>query len=477
MATPADPFAPSPLAARPNLRGGGGPGGDVSRLRRLRARWHHALTRPSPVRLIALGYLGYMALGWALLALPFAAAAPVAPLAHLFMAVSAVSTTGLVTVDPGGSYTLFGEAVLLLLIQAGGLGFMTLGSVAWAALSGSAGPLRERVARSVLPGPAGLDVRRFLRRVVVYSLAVEAAGAAALYALLPPTDAPGGVPWSAAFHSVSAFCTAGFSLHATSFEPFAGDPAVLLAVAALSLLGAMGFLVASELWDRARGRLPRLSSSTRLILGVTAALVAGGTAFLAAAEPSLAAMPPGARLLNAFFQSMTAATTVGFNSVPIGALAPASVVVMYALMLVGASPSGTGGGLKSTTVAVLAALVSATARGREAVTLFGRPVPPARVRQAASTLAVALALLGAAMLALSLTDPGQPFGALLFEAISALGTVGLSLGITGALSEGGKLVVVALMAAGRIGVLSLAVALAWHERARAEAAEAEDVVL
>jgi len=251
---------------------------------------------------------------------------------------------------------------------------------------------------------------------------------------------------------------------------------VLFAIAALSILGAIGFLVASEAWDRLRGKLRRLSLSTRLILAVTPLMLALGTLVIAFAEPSITAMPPRERLLNAFFQAMTASTTVGFNAVPTAPLGAVAVTATYILMLVGASPSGTGGGLKSTNVAVQWAFMVAVLRGRRVVMLFGSAVPEAKLRQALATFFMAATLLAAAMLALSATET-IAFDRLLFEAISALGTVGLSLGATGELSDAGKAVIMALMYAGRVGVLAFGVALAVRARAEHVRAAEEDVAV
>lgn len=442
---------------------------------RLLARFHHALTRPSPIRYVALGYGLYMALGWALLSLPVAQAVPVAAVDALFIAVSAVSTTGLVSVDPGTSFTRFGEVVILLLIQIGGLGFMTISSFAWAALSRPVGPLRERVARMVFSASATEDIGRFLRRSVIFTLAVEAAGALALYPLFVARGVAEPA-WSALFHSVSAFCTAGFALFPDSLERFAADPVVLGVIGAISLLGALGFLVVSELWDRLRGRRTELGVTSRLVLRALPLLLLGGAALLMAVEPAIRDRPWPEAILAALFQALSATTTVGFNSIPTVGLVPAGVMVLYLLMLIGASPSGTGGGLKVTTVAVLLALVRGSARGEE-VRLFGQSVREERVRQAASILAVSVLVLGIALFVLSLTER-IAFDRLLFEALSALGTVGLSLGVTAELTEPGKLIVALLMAIGRIGVLGFAVALAVQAR-RAEAREAEpaDVAL
>lgn len=451
------------------------PSTSAVRRARLRARLA-ALLREDAVRLVALGYAGQMALGFALLSLPAAQAVPVAPIDALFVAVSAVSTTGLVPIDPGASFTLAGQVVILLLIQAGGLGFMTISSFVWGMLDPRGnGAVRDRLTRSVFSLPAGIAPRLFVARVVVFALAVETAGAALLALLFARVGAASPV-WSGIFHSVSAFCTAGFALQADSFVGFNRDAPVLLVLSALSLLGAIGFIVATEAWDRLRGRLRRLSISSRVILSVTAGTIGYGTIAMALAEPSITAMPPGARLLNAFFQAMTAATTVGFNAVPTDGLTHLSVMVTYVLMLIGASPSGTGGGLKSTAVATQWAFTLAVLRGREEVTLFGVRVPPAKVRQAVATFFLAATVLGAAMLALAATEE-IGFEALLFEAISALGTVGLSLGATGALSDAGKAVICAVMYIGRAGVLAFGIALALRQRRSLLVPRQEDLAI
>lgn len=428
------------------------------------------------VRIVALGYAGQMALGFALLSLPFAQGTPVSPLDVMFVAVSAVSTTGLSPVDPGSSFTWLGQLVILLLIQAGGLGFMTISSFVWAMTGHRGGTtLRERLTRSVFSLPGNVAPRRFIARVVIYTLIVEGAGALALAALF----ARAGVAqplWSGAFHSVSAFCTAGFSLYADSFVGFNTDTPVLLVISVLAILGAIGFLVAGETWDRLRGRQRRLSISARVILSMTAATIGLGTVVLALTEPLITAMPPGPRLLNAFFQAMTAATTVGFNAIQTDDIAHLSVMVTYVLMLIGASPSGTGGGLKSTAVATQWAFVLAVLRGREEVTLFGVAVPPAKVRQAIASFFMAATVLTAAMFPLVATET-LDFEHLLFEAISALGTVGLSLGATAELTAAGKAVISVVMYVGRVGVLAFGVALALRQRRNHVIPRREDLAI
>jgi trk system potassium uptake protein TrkH len=238
----------------------------------------------------------------------------------------------------------------------------------------------------------------------------------------------------------------------------------------------MGFLVVLDLWNTATGRTRHLGFTSKVILSITLWFLVLGTAALALAEPALAALPADQRLLSAFFQAMSAATTVGFDSVPIGSLSPAVLLVIVVLMLFGASPAGTGGGLKTTTFAALLGLVRSTLKGRRTVRYMKRPVPPERLQAAAAGLAYYGVLLFLAMFVLLQTESGATFESLLFEAVSAMGTVGLSTGVTGGLSDLGKLVVAVLMVAGRVGILSFGIALARHDESREEERDNELVI-
>lgn len=416
-----------------------------------------------PARTLLFGYLAYMAAGWVLLMMPFSQELPVGALDVLFIAASAVSTTGLVSVDPGASFTAFGEGVILGLIQLGGLGYMTIGSVALLAVTEHLSKERERTARAAFELPTSMPAGPFLRSVVLFTLVVEAIGAAILY----PMFLEAGVEqplWSAVFHSVSAFCTAGFSLFPTSLEAFADHPGILLTISALSLLGAMGFLIIVDGWRALRRRRAHLGFTTFMIVRITAAFLIVGTICLALLDPELAGLAWDQRLLTAFFQSMTASTTVGFNSYPIADLGPALIMILLFLMVVGASPAGTGGGIKTTAFAVLWGLVRSTLRNSNKIRFAGRTLPQAKIRTATATLAYYLGVLAVAMVLLLTTEAGAPFDHVLFEAVSALGTVGLSMGLTGDLTDWGKGIVIILMTAGRLGILTFGVAIAMGSR-------------
>ncbi|MGZ9811336.1 TrkH family potassium uptake protein [Pseudoroseicyclus sp. H15] len=433
----------------------------LARTGRLRARYARWAERPA--RSLLAGYLAYMTIGWVLLLLPISRSEAVAPLDSLFIAASAVSTTGLATVDPGSSYSGFGEAVILSLIQLGGLGYMTIGSFALIAVQRRLSSHRAANARAAFELPERIDPRPFLMSVVLFTLLAEAAGAAALYPMF--RDAGEEAPlWAAIFHSVSAFCTAGFSLFSNSLEDYSAHAGVSLVISALSLLGAMGFLVVVDVWRSLRRRRARAFFTTKMIVRITAAFLLLGTALLAIDDPTIAALPLGERLLAAFFQTMTAATTVGFDTVPISSLGPASVMGLLVLMVIGASPAGTGGGLKTTSFAALFALVRATLRGESEVRFAGRRLPEEKLRAAGASLAYYAGVMSIAMILLLSTE-SAPFEQVLFEAVSAVGTVGLSLGLTGDLTAAGKLIVIVLMTAGRLGILTFGIALARHSAA------------
>ena len=439
------------------------------------ARWRVILAHTPPPKLLLAGYLSYMLLGWALLSLPFAQEVPVRGIDALFIATSAVSTTGLVSVDPGTSFTFFGEIVILLLIQMGGLGYMTIGSFVALHLARRFDRLRADATRTAFNLPEDVDPASFVRAVVIFALFCESVGAIALYVMFRAQGVED-AGWSAIFHAVSAFATAGFSLNSNSFESFSTHSGIVIVISVLSLLGAMGFLIVLDFWRTMIGRARYLGFTSKVIWRITLTFLILGTAILFVAEPSYQELPPEDRLLASFFQVMTASTTVGFNTTPIGALAPAILIVMFFLMIVGASPAGTGGGLKTTSFAALLGLVRSTLKGRDRVRYFKREIPLERLQTATASVSFYAGLFLVATFLLLLADPLLPFDAVMFEAISAMGTVGLSMGITGDLTDLGKLVIIILMTAGRVGILTFGMALASHDESRDEEAD-NDLVL
>ena len=419
--------------------------------------------RIPPVRVTFFGYLSYVVLGWLMLCLPLShEVAGVSALDHLFIAVSAVSTTGLATVTPGETYSFWGELFILLMIQVGGIGYMTLGSFVVLTRSATLTPFRESVSRTTFSLPSDIPLEAFLRQVVLFTMVIETLGALALWWAFSAAGVPDAL-WQAIFHSISAFCTAGFSLFSSGLEGFRGDFWVNAVVCTLSYAGAVGFIVWTDLALVVVGKRDRMTLTSRIILSATFWLSLGGVAAFMVLEPSIAALPSHERVMVSLFQTMTAITTVGFNTHPISELGSALLVFVSFLMLIGASPSGTGGGLKSTTFTILIGSVRSALRQQEHITFRHKRVPEARVRAAISAMITYLGVVTVALFLLAILEPELKLEALFFEVMSAAGTVGLSRGITGDLSPLGKLVVTVVMFTGRLGPLLLGVALFMTE--------------
>ncbi len=421
----------------------------------------------SPAQVLALSFAGLIATGTVLLSLPAASAGRHAlPLADaLFTSTSAVCVTGLIVVDTPKAFSGFGQAVLLVLIQAGGLGYMTLSTAAVVAL-GRRLSMRERLA---LKQALNLDTMeglvRFTLMVLRLTAAFELAGALVLTARWMGDFGFARAAYLGLFHAVSAFNNAGFSLFSTNLTAYRGDPVVTLTIAGLVICGGLGFLVLSELGRGRRWAL--LSVHTRLVLIVTACLLGVGTVavfWLERANPAtLGPLGPGEAWLAAFFQAVTP-RTAGFNTVDIGSLTPPTLLLLLVLMFIGASPGGTGGGVKTSTFGVALAALWATVRGESDTILFRRRVPPEVVARAFLVCFLAFLALNAVTLAL-LAVEHRPLLPTLFETTSAFGTVGLSISppggvvsLSGEFTPLGKLLVTAMMFMGRVGPLTLAIA-------------------
>jgi trk system potassium uptake protein TrkH len=424
----------------------------------------------APPQLLAFSIAGLILAGAILLSLPMAAAdGRTIPLVDaVFTAASAVCVTGLITLDTPNDLSLFGQIVVLLLIQAGGLGYMTITTVFAAAL-GRAVTLQERLTLQEALNVQGFDgLVRFARTVFKLTLVFELAGAALLAWAWWAELGPGHALWFGLFHAVSAFNNAGFSLFSHSLIPAASDVPVVLVVATLFICGGLGFFVLTEL-IRLRRRDVRLSLHTRVVLLVSLVLLALGTAAILALEwanpRTLGALTPGERVLAAFFQSATA-RTAGFNSVDVGSLTTPTLFLMMALMFIGASPGSTGGGVKTTTFSITVAALWATVRGHGEPVVFGRRLPAVLVTRAFFISLISFLALNVVSGLLLVTE-GREMLPTLFETTSAFGTVGLSMGhgespvsLVAHFSTAGKILVMAMLFMGRVGPLTLAFAVA-----------------
>ncbi len=422
------------------------------------------LKRFSPPQLIALSFAVTIALGSALLALPFAHRSGQSPglLQNLFTATSAVCITGLSVVDIGKTYNTFGQVLILLLVQVGGLGIITFGTL-FAFFAGRRINFSERIrlAQQLNALDVG-GVITLLRKIVLYTLTIEAAGTLLLALRLVPREGLGQGLYFALFHSVSAFNSAGFSLYPDSLMSFASDPIVSLTVTLLVLLGGLGFLVqVNVVGALRRGRAQRLSVYSRLVLSLTLALLLIGAVGVAALEWSnprtLGALPLHGKLLASLLGSATT-RSAGFNSLDFSLARPATLLLTLGLMFIGANPGSTGGGIKTTTFFVLLGSAWSLVRGRGELVVFGRTIDRDTVMRALTVALLSVVLVSVMFFGLLLTNPRLPFLNLLFEAVSAFGTVGLSLNTTPHVNGAGQVILILLMYLGRIGPLTFAVA-------------------
>jgi trk system potassium uptake protein TrkH len=406
----------------------------------------------------------------------------------LFMSTSAVCVTGLAVVDPAKFLTFEGQAYLLLLIQLGGLGMLTFTSLIISAL-GRRMSLREEslciVSTEMAPY---LTARQMTINVVRYTLIIEAVGAVLLYAVWVPQLDWQEALWPAVFHSVSAFCNAGFSTFSNSLVGFQKSTMVLAIVGGLIVLGGIGFLTHEEMVQRWRARRERrafrLSLQTRIVILTTLVLILAGAIPLICLEwnRTLSDLPAWHKLTNGVFMSVTS-RTAGFNSIDYGAAADSSNLITMLLMMIGGSPGSTAGGIKTTTVALMVILAWSRLRGQESTTVYYRSIPVETAARAVGLFTIASAVAVSGVVLLTITENRNESGEsvlmdCMFEAISAFNTVGLSTGISPGLSAAGKWVTIFLMFFGRVGLLTLAAALTVHNSGASRFRYAyEDVVV
>ncbi|NLF38585.1 hypothetical protein GX586_04025 [bacterium] len=415
-----------------------------------------------PAQLLSLSFLGVILAGTLVLSFPYASATgvPVRLVNALFTATSATCVTGLTVLDTPRDFSLFGQFVILALIQIGGLGIMTISTFTAIVMGrsiglGSASTLSEMVNELSLR-----KVFRLIKFICLSTLCIEAAGAVALTAAFIQAGSPlrDGI-WRGVFHSVSAFCNAGFALQSDNLCSMAHRPAILWTVSLLLVAGGIGFGVLYWAYERITGAVQRMSLHVRAVLVVTGVLMVGGVAVMMVAERTntFAGWPLIDQITNAWFHAVTP-RTAGFNTVPVEHMRPVSRLITALFMFIGGAPGGTAGGIKVTTVFVLAMTVSSLIRGDRTVRGFGCTLAPITVFRATAVFALAAAAVAAGAAVLMATQ-NLPAETMLFETVSAFGTVGLSMGATPLLNDIGKLVVIAIMFVGRVGPLTLVLSL------------------
>ena len=466
----------------------------------------------TPARLVLLAFVSLISIGTILLALPISSDGPraVALEDALFLATSASTVTGLASIDIA-NFSLFGELVILALIQVGGFGVMTIGSVMALVVLRRVG-LRQRMLAQAEIGQVDIgELSRLLWAIARITIVIEALLALVLFVRFWQAgyeDGPGAAAYSAVFHSIASFNNAGISLYSDNLARFVLDPFVTLPVSAAFVVGGLGFPLLVEMWqrrpwgDRARVRPSASSVATtrvmesahrarhghgsprsigprreraqpwslhaKLTLATTAALLVIGPLMIWLLEwtnpDTLGDLDLGGKLLAGWFQGVTP-RTAGFNTISIGAMNDETLFGTTVLMFVGAGPASTSGGIKVTTAAVLAAVLWAEVRGERDVNVFRRRIPTAMVRAAVTIALLSVGLVVGTSLLLMASD-GLELTPALFESASAFGTVGLSTGVTGAIGPFGHLVLVVVMFAGRVGPVTFATAIALRSGSR-----------
>ncbi len=421
-------------------------------------------------RTICAGFLMLIAVGTILLLLPFSTATGTwnDPIVALFTATSAVCVTGLIVVDTGSYYSPLGQAIILLLIQVGGLGYMTATTVLILILKRRLG-LKDRIAVQQSMDTRGLSgTKTLITSIISMTMIFELTGTFLLIPVFSQDYGNAKGLWLAIFHSISAFNNAGFSLFSDSLIQYAQSTWITLVITTLVIFGGLGYQVIMEAFqwfrDRLQGHKEHMvfSLNFKLVINTTIALLLIGTLAFFAVEftnpGTIGDFSLVGKLNAAWFQSVVA-RTAGFNSIDIDSMREASLFFMIALMFIGASPGSTGGGIKTTTISILFVCTRTVLRGYEEVLVYRREIPPSRILKAISVVVGSGMTVVAVTTTLALFNPEFSFLQLFFEAVSAFATVGLSTGITASLSTLSKLVIVATMYVGRVGVLLFMAAL------------------
>jgi len=427
--------------------------------------------RLTPYQILVLGFAGLILFGAFLLMLPLSTqSGDGTPFVDaLFTSTSAVCVTGLVVVDTGTFYSSFGHIVIIVLIQAGGLGIMAM-STLFALLIGKKIRLKERLLMQEAMNQLTISgVVRLTIYIIRVTLLIEFVGGTILAMRWYPEMGAKGIYYGY-WHAVSAFCNAGFDLFGpitgkfSSITSYVDDITVNLTIAGLLILGGIGFAVMYDIWTSRSFR--KLAMHSKIVLVTTGILILAGAILIYMFEhanpDTLGPLTSQGKILGSFFQSVTP-RTAGYNTIDIGKMYNGSLLLLVILMFIGASPASTGGGIKTSTFAVLVLAIWALIRGRSDAECFGRRIPKEIIYKAFSVMFIAFILVVAVTMALTITEHAE-FMQVLFEVTSAFGTVGLTTGITPSLSTAGKGWLILTMFAGRVGPITLAFAIAMRAR-------------
>ncbi|WP_066872877.1 TrkH family potassium uptake protein [Clostridium mediterraneense] len=421
-----------------------------------------------PGQILALGFFSLILIGGLILSLPISSNSGKSTdlVDSLFTATSAVCVTGLITVDTATHWNYFGRTVIIILIQIGGLGFMSFTTL-FAILLGKKITLKERLLLQEALNTFDIQgLIKLLRYILVFTFSVEGLGALLLSTQFIPQLGLGEGIYYSIWTSISAFCNAGFDLMGTisgkfsSLVSYQDNPVIIYTISGLIIIGGLGFMIWSEFYNYKERK--KLSLHTKVVLVVTAVLIFGGTILMFLFEynnpATLGPMTLGEKINNAFFAAVTP-RTAGMNTISTDSMTVAGKFLTILLMFVGGSPGSTAGGLKTATLGILVVTLISIIKGREDVEIFKKRISKETVYKAFAIFFLSLILVITVTMLLAITQPGEPFMWMLYEATSAYGTVGLTLGLTQHLNTIGKIIIMITMYLGRVGPMTVLLAL------------------
>ncbi len=415
----------------------------------------------SPPQLLVSVFLFFILLGTLLLKLPFATTEGITWLDSLFTTTSAMTVTGLIVVDTGTAFTLFGEIIIMILIQVGGLGIMSFAMLIFIMLGKKIGFKERLLIQQALNQTSIGGVIRLVKHLFLFSFIVEGIGFVFLASEWIPEYGWAKGSYYSLFHSISAFNNAGFSIWADGLMQYVGNPLVNIVISSLFIIGGIGFTVLTDLWYTRKFR--KLSLHTKLMLVGTLVInvVAMFVIFVLEVNnpKTLGNLPLMDQLFGAYFQAVSP-RTAGFNTINIGGMEDPSILLMIFLMFIGAGSASTGGGIKLTTFLVISLSVFTFLRQKKELRAFRRTIDEKFIFRSLAISMISVLLVFSALFIMSITEKDAPFLMVLFEVVSAFGTVGLSMGLTFDLSVIGKCVIVFVMFVGKLGPLTLAFSLA-----------------
>lgn len=414
------------------------------------------------MQILAMGFLFVIFVGGIILSLPISSASGEATnfIDAFFTSTSAVCVTGLVTLDTGSYWSVFGQTIIMILIEVGGLGFMSFTTLA-AIILGKKIRLRDRLVLQDAMNAFNIQgLVKMVQYILIFTVSTQILGALIFSTQFIPQFGLGQGIFFSIFHSISAFCNAGFDLFGNSLMNYNSNVVVILVASALIIVGGLGFAVWIELYNFRNAK--RLSLHSKMVILMTVVLIFGGAVLMFLFEiknpETIANMNVGDKVLNSLFASITT-RTAGFNSIATGEMTTAGKFLTIILMFIGGSPGSTAGGIKTTTIGVLIVTVICVIKGKEDIQAFNRRFSKDLIYKAFTLFFIGGALVVVATMILSYTELGVSFMSLIFETVSAFGTVGLSVGLTGDLSEIGKIIIMIMMYLGRVGPLTVVLAL------------------